>query len=81
MIRAQERDTAELLYLAVEASFTAHPEDTRRAARNARYLTRFTGNPAIPVVASVHIHPSAQPDFDSGAVRWYEIEAKHIEPD
>ncbi len=81
VIEARERDTGESQYLAVEASFTAHPEDIPRAVRNARFLTRFTGAPAIPVVASIHIHPDAQPEFETGDVRWFEIEARDIEPD
>ena len=40
-------------YIAVEVSFTADARDTRRAVRNARYLTRFTRMPAYAAIASV----------------------------
>lgn len=42
----------ELHYVAVKVSFTADARDTRRAIRNAGYLTRFTGRPAHAVVAA-----------------------------
>ena len=40
-------------YVAVEISYTAGSNDTRRAIRNARYLTQFTGDPAYMAVAGV----------------------------
>ena len=40
-------------YVAVEISYTAGSNDTRRAIRNARYLTQFTGDPAYVAVAGV----------------------------
>jgi hypothetical protein len=81
VIVAEHRDTSETHYIAVEASFTAHEEATQRAIRNAGYLTRFTGQPAHAVVASLFVDPDIEQTFDSGRVRWYEIERKHLEPD
>ena len=39
-------------HVAVEASYTADRRDSDRVLRNAEYLTRCTGRPAIAVVAS-----------------------------
>ncbi len=81
VIEGEDRNTGETCYIAVEASFTAHEDDVRRAARNAEYLARFTGNPAIPVVAAVHLDDKVQPDFDRGRVHWYPVMQRDIEPD
>ena len=45
VIVGEHRETGETHYIAVEASFTAHEDDTRRAIRNADYLARSTGQP------------------------------------
>ena len=79
--RAADRETGQIRYLAIEASFTAHPDDARRAVRNAEYLTRFTGYPATAMVASVRVNPQVQPDIDSGRVVWYEIESRLMDPE
>ena len=79
--RAADRETGQIRYLAIEASFTANPDDARRAVRNAEYLTRFTGYPATAMVASVRINPQVQPDIDSGRVVWYEIESRLMDPE
>ena len=42
-----------LHYIAVESSYVGDGNDARRAARNAEYITRFTGTKATPVVACV----------------------------
>ena len=42
-----------LHYIAVESSYVGDSNDARRAARNAEYITRFTGTKATPVVACV----------------------------
>ena len=61
-------------FIAVESSHTADERDTRRALRNAEYLTRFTGEPAGAVVASVRNDRNIQSVIDSGQVRWYALE-------
>ena len=81
VIVAEHRDTNETHYIAVEASFTAHEDDTRRAIRNADYLARSTGQPSHAVVASRHIDSSAEPAFASGRAHWYEIPARYLEGD
>ena len=50
--RAADPDGTEC-YVAV--SYTANGSDTKRAKRNARFLTRFTGRRADPVIASLQI--------------------------
>ena len=80
VLRASHRDTGEIHYIAVEASFTGGEDDTRRALRNAQYLTRFTGQPAHAVVAALQLTPEAQEAINQGDVIWYETERRHLEP-
>ena len=80
VLRASHRDTGEVHYIAVEASFTGGEDDTRRALRNARYLTRFTGQPAHAVVAALQLTPEAEAAIRQGNVTWYETERRHLEP-
>ena len=61
-------------YIAMEVSYTADGRDTGRAIRNAGYLTRFTGDPAHPAVASIRNDREIQNLIDSGQVYWYELE-------
>ncbi len=70
-----------LHYIAVETSFTADQRDTNRAIRNAGYLTRFTGRPATPVVASVKNDRRIIPIIDSGQVFWYELDEESLLPE
>ena len=79
VILAERRDTGETRYIAVEASFTAHEDDTRRAIRNAEYLARFTGQPSHAVVASCYVDPDVEPIFADGRVHWVEIDRKYME--
>ena len=81
VILAERRDTGETHYIAVEASFTAHEDDTRRAIRNAEYLTRFTGQPSHAVVASCYVDPDVEPILADGRVHWVEIDTKYLETD
>ena len=80
VLRASHRDTGEIHYIAVEASFTGGEDDTRRALRNARYLTRFTGQPAHAVVAALRLTQGAEAAISKGDVSWYETERRHLEP-
>ena len=61
-------------FIAVEVSHTAGERDTRRALRNAEYLTRFTGETAHAAVAGVRNDRNIQSVIDSGQVRWYALE-------
>jgi vacuolar-type H+-ATPase subunit I/STV1 len=67
-------DDGGLHYIAVEASFTADERDTRRAVRNAEYLTRFTGLPAQAVIAATRIDHRIQAVLDPERVVWYQLE-------
>jgi hypothetical protein len=60
-------------YIAVEASNTADERDTRRAIRNAGFLTRFTGQPARSAIASVRNDHRIQNIIDSGQVYWHAL--------
>ncbi len=68
-------------YLAVEISFTANGRDTSRAARNAEFLRRFTGQPAAAVVAGLRRDDRIQSAIDSGAVVWHQLDPSALEAD
>ena len=72
VIRAAEPDGTEC-YVAVEVSYTANGRDTNRAQRNARFLTRFTGRRADPMVASLQIDDRIRTAVASGEVAWYKL--------
>ena len=72
IIEATDGD-GDLNYIAVEVSFTADGRDTRRAIRNAGYLTRFTGRPAYAVVTGWRLDWAIQPAIDAGEVMWYPL--------
>ena len=78
VMEAADRD-GELYYIAVEASFTADSRDTRRAVRNAAYLTRFTGRPAKAAVAAHRIDWEIQPILDSGQIVWFQLEEDDVD--
>ena len=67
-------------YIAMEVSYTADRRDTGRAIRNAGFLTRFTGHPAHPAVASIRNDRGIQDLIDSGQVYWYELEDRTPRP-
>ena len=62
-----------MLYVAVESSYTADERDTRRAIRNAGYLTRFTGAPARAAITAVRADWNIDDLIASGAVHWYKM--------
>ena len=62
-----------MLYVAVESSYTADERDTRRAIRNADYLTRFTGAPARAAITAVRTDWNITDLIASGAVHWYKM--------
>ena len=68
-------------YIAVEISFTANGRDTRRAIRNAEFLTRFTGKPAYAAVAGLRQDNQIQLHIDSGAVFWHQLDPTDLEAD
>ena len=69
----------ETCYIAVEISFTANGRDTRRAIRNAAFLTRFTGKRAYAVVAGMYKDNRIQNTIESGDVFWFQLDAEDLE--
>ena len=74
-------DQGATAYLAIEASYTGDETDTRRATRNAEYLTRITGAPAHAVVASRSNDRTVQQLVDDESIRWYQIPADAFQPE
>ena len=72
-------DAGESCYVAVEISFTANGRDTKRALRNAGFLTRFTGRRAYAVIASVKVDDRIRGILDDGDVSWYRLERKTLD--
>lgn len=64
----------ELVYIAVEVSYSADQRDRRRAARNAGYLTDVTGHRAIPALAGIRYDQELQTAIDRREIIWFEIE-------
>ena len=60
-------------YIVIEVSYTADTRDTDRAIRNAGLITRFTGRPAQPVIASIRNDHRVEELIESGSVHWYEV--------
>ena len=72
---------SEIVYLAVEISFTADHRDSDRAIRNAAMLEQFTGSPARAVVASVKNDDHVSQLIDQGLIHWYPIDQRSLDPD
>ena len=64
----------ELIYIAVEVSYTADERDRHRAARNAGYLSDVTGRRAIPALAGIRYDQELQTAIDRGEIVWFEFE-------
>ena len=78
VLRATGPDGSEC-YVAVEVSYTANGRDTRRAIRNAQFLTRFTGLRSYAVVAGLRFDNRILEAVESGAVAWFELPAEVLE--
>ena len=78
VIKAKDRERL-TNYLAVEISYTADQRDIERARRNADLLTRFTGRPAHPVVASVRNDSVVSNLVNTGYVNWYQIPLRDLQ--
>ncbi len=72
---------SEIVYLAVEISFTADHRDSDRAIRNAVMLEQFTGSPARAVVASVKNDDHVSQLIDQGLIHWHPIDQRSLDPD
>ena len=78
VMRAADYD-GRIHYIAVEASFTVNGRDSRRALRNAEYIARFTGLPALSAVAGVRSDYDIPPLVETGRLHWYEIPSEDVE--
>ena len=68
------------LFMAVEASYTADERDTQRAVRNAELISRFTGMPAVPVVASLENDHTVQQLVEDRRVQWFQFQTRDLQP-
>ncbi|MDE2785803.1 MAG: hypothetical protein OXL37_03995 [Chloroflexota bacterium] len=66
-------DNGQVHYVTVEVSYTADERDTRRAIRNAGYMTRFTGLPAHAVIVAARIDRRIDYIINSGQIHWYQL--------
>lgn len=73
VLEATDRE-GETCYVAVEVSYTVDERDTRRAIRNAEYLTKFTGVPAYAAVAGFDVDYRIQDSIEDGLVSWYQMD-------
>ncbi len=71
----------EVRYVAVEISFTVDGRDTTRAIRNAKYLTRFTGQRSHAAVAGIKMDECIRGVIESGEVFWRELDPAILEPE
>ncbi|MYD60755.1 MAG: hypothetical protein F4W91_06915 [Gemmatimonadetes bacterium] len=78
IIEATDHD-GQICYIATEISFTTDERDTRRAIRNAAFLTWFTGKLAYVVVAGMSKDERIQGIIESGDVFWYQLESEDLE--
>ncbi len=66
-------------YVAVKTSYTANERDSRRATRNAKFMTRFTGKRAIAVVSGLYRDDRIQDSIESGEVFWHQLTPEQLE--
>ena len=69
----------ETSFVAVEISFTVNGRDTARAARNADFLSRFTGRPARAAVAGARLDERIRDRLESEGVFWYELSPESLD--
>ena len=67
-------------YVAMEASYTADARDTDRVIRNVGFLTRFTGQPAHPVIASRQNDRAVQRLVENTTVHWFQLTDDDLQP-
>ena len=70
----ETKDGTATKYVAIEVSFTADHRETDRAERNAQLLTEFTGEAAVPAVASVRNDKYVERRVELGHVYWHPLE-------
>ncbi len=67
-------------FITAEASYTADRRDSDRALRNAALLTRFTGELATPVIASLRNDYEVAELVEEQVILWYQFEARDLTP-
>ena len=68
-------------YVAMEFSYTARKRDAARAIRNAVFLARFTGFPALAAVAGIQMADEIRDEVDAGDVFWHELPMRVMQPE
>ena len=71
----------EIVYVAVEVSYTADHRDTDRVMRNARFLRQLTRCKAKPVVASVKNDYHVSHQVEQKLVHWHQIDEDALKAD
>lgn len=79
LIMEAAAEDGEICYVAVEISYTANGRDTKRAIRNAEFMTRFTGKRSFAVVSGLHRDDKIQDSIESGEVFWHQLTAAQLD--
>ena len=79
LIMEATAEDGEVCYVAVEISYTANGRDTKRALRNAKFMTRFTGKRAFAVVSGLYRDDRIQDIFESGELFWHQLTPEQLE--
>ena len=74
-------ENGEMVYVAVEISYTADQRDTDRVMRNAAFLRRLTGCEAKSVVASVKNDHHVSQQIEQGLIHWHQIDDGALKAD
>ena len=79
LIMEATAEDGEVCYVAVEISYTANGRDTKRALRNAEFMTRFTGKRSFAVVSGLYRDDRIQDIFESGELFWHQLTPEQLE--
>ena len=79
LIMEATAEDGEVCYVAVEISYTANGRDTKRALRNAKFMTRFTGKRAFAVVSGLYRDDRIQDTFESGELFSHQLTPGQLE--
>lgn len=79
LIMEATAEDGEICYVTVEISYTANGRDTKRALRNAEFMTRFTGKRAFAVVSGLNRDDRIQDTIESGELFWHQLTPEQLE--
>lgn len=79
LIMEATAEDGEVCYVAVEISYTASGRDTKRALRNAEFMTRFTGKRAFAVVSGLYRDDRIRDIFEYGELFWHQLMPEQLE--